>query len=346
MEAAALIPSKTKRTQVEREFRTELSALGLDWKSLKKVLPDWADTAFNSRAGFLELKTFLVRNTGLEMHENGVLTSRSLPTARFKTTAGTSQDQVVAARTIATACAKLVAKATNTSWGGLSSHADQLRRLATARSKRNWVDFESVLEACWSSGVPVIYLPDLPIKGRKMEGMVTYVGGHPVVVLTKKITNPDWMLFILAHEIGHIAKGHLQETEGEAIVDEKIEDEDTGDQQEQEANSYATALLAKDGMEFVIEGALPRAPELAAEALEFGSKHGVSPGYVILNAIHNSRIRGKQPFGLAHAALKLLPDYLTNADVASLCKAALRRHVNADHLSDDSVEYLEKLAQL
>lgn len=323
-----------------------MSALGLEWKSLKKVLPDWAETAFNSRAGFLELKTFLVRNTGLEMRENGVLASRSLPTARFKTTAGTSPDQVVGARTIATACAKLVAKATKTPWSGLSSNADRLRHLATTQSKRNWVDFESVLDACWSSGIPVIYLPDLPIKGRKMEGMVTYVGGHPVVILTKKITIPDWMLFILAHEIGHIAKGHLQETEGEAIVDEKIEDENSTDQQEQEANGYATALLAQDGMEFVIEGTLPKAPELAAEALDFGTTHGVSPGYVILNAVHNSRIHGKQPFALAHAALKLLPDHITKANVSDLCKAALRRYVDADRLSDDSVEYLEKLALL
>jgi hypothetical protein len=74
--------------------------------------------------------------------------------------------------------------------------------------------------------------------------MVTFVGGRPVVILTKKDEHPDWMLFILAHELGHLANRHLTEVDGQAIVDEAVNKDDSiSDMQEREANGYALQLL-------------------------------------------------------------------------------------------------------
>lgn len=346
MEAAALSPTANSAAKFERELRTELSALGLAWKSLKPVLPDWIDTAFDSKSGLVELKTFLSRNAGLQVTADGHLTTKALPAACFKTNAATSVDQVVAARSMATACALLVAKATSCEYKKLPEDADEFRKIALKTGNKPWVDLPMLLDACWSFGVPVLYMPSLPVQGRKMEGMVTFVSGRAAIILTKRVWHPDWLLFILAHEIGHIANGHLPEDEGQAIVDDTVEVEKDGrDEQEKEANHYATHLLAPGGKEVTIGKRLPRADLLARVAQTYGEENGMAPGYVVLNAVHNSLVDGKKPFGLGQAALKVLPSD-SDYTAADYCRDALRKHVDIDMLRDDSIEFLEKLELL
>lgn len=344
MEAAALSPIATSATKLERELRSELADLGVAWRSLKLVLPDWIDSAFDSRSGLVELKTFLSRNAGLKITPDGHLTTRDLPAACFKTNAATSVDQVTAARSMATACARMVAKATLKPYTRLPDEADAFRNKVLRQGDKPWIDLPMLLAACWVHGVPVLYMPSLPVQGRKMEGMVTFVSGRPVIILTKKVPHPDWLLFVLAHEIGHLAKGHLPEDEGQAIVDDTVEVKagDDRDQQEEEANKFATHLLAPGGQEVTIGKRLPVAAEFAAVAQDYGEKSGMAPGYVILNAVHNSSINGKKPYPLGQAALKLLPSD-GDQTATDFCKDALRTNVDLDLLRDDSIEFLEKL---
>ena len=175
-----------------------------------------------------------------------------------------------------------------------------------------------------------------------MDGMVTYAAGRPDIIITKKVPHPDWLLFVLAHEIGHIAKGHLPTVEGEAIVDDMVDISATEDLdlQEREANSFATCLLAPNGMEVSLPKPLPTAPRLAALASAYGQEHGISPGYVILNAVHNSTINGQKPFALGQAALKLLG---SSKGVEAYCKQMLRDNVDMDMLRDDTIDFLEKI---
>jgi len=211
MEAAALSPIVNNAAKLERELRTELADIGVAWRSLKLVLPDWIESAFESRSGLVELKTFLSRNAGLQLTPDGHLTTKDLPAACFKTNAATSVDQVTAARSMATACARLVAKATKTPYNRLPNEAAAFREKVLRQNDKQWIDLSMLLSACWAHGIPVLYMPSLPVQGRKMEGMVTFVSGRPVIILTKKVPHPDWLLFILAHEIGHLAKEHLPE---------------------------------------------------------------------------------------------------------------------------------------
>jgi hypothetical protein len=346
-EAAALNSSVKSSAKMKRDFRKEVDGSGLAWNSFKKLLPDWSDTAFESMSGVLELKTFLSRNAGLRFGKDGELVTKELPAACFKTNKATSAGQVLAARSLATACARLVSKATNTSYLNFSGSADSLRESILRSTNDSWITLPLLLDACWSHGVPVLYLPALPVQGRKMEGMVTYVQGRPAIILTKKVPHPDWLLFILAHEMGHIACDHLLEEEGEAVVDETVDVGEFGsrDQQEVEANHFATHLLAPSGKEVTIGGRFPNAAQLAVRATAFARENGMPPGYVILNAVHNSLINGKKPFALGQAALKRLATP-NNQPVEDLCREALRRHVTKDKLRDDSIDFLDKLSLL
>lgn len=344
MEAVALSPIPNTAVKLERELRAELAEIGVVWNSLKQVLPDWIDSAFQSRSGIVELKTFLSRNAGLQLTSDGHLTTKQLPAACFKTNAATSVDQVTAARSMATACARLVAKATKTPYTRLPDEAEAFREKILKCGDKAWIDLSMLLSACWTHGIPVLYMPSLPVQGRKMEGMVTFVSGRPVIILTKKVPHPDWLLFVLAHEIGHLARRHLPEDEGQAIVDDTVEVKagDDRDQQEEEANGFATHLLAPGGKEVTIGKRLPVAAEFAAVAQKYGQDNGMAPGYVILNAVHNSSINGKKPYPLGQAALKLLLAE-DDSSAADLCKNALRESIDVNLLRDDSIEFLEKL---
>lgn len=345
MEATALIHQTTPAT-AERALRDELTHLGLEWRTFKDYMPDWVDTAFDSRAGVLQLKTFLSRNVGFDIADNGQLINCQLPAARFKTRQGTNHDQVTAARCVATACARLVGKMTLSPWSGMPDDPAEFRRMVIATSENGWPDLRSLLTVLWSLGIPVLYMPSLPTGGRKMEGMACFVSGRPVIILTKKVPHPDWLLFLLGHEAGHVAKGHLPMQEGEAIVDDTVGFEnDDIDQQEREANRFSTQTLGDNGQE-VHFTKLVRAQRLADVALEYARRKSMNPGYVVLNAVHNSPINGKKPYGLGQAALKVLPDFQHGKTTDELCKDALHAHVDPDMLRDDSLEFLEKLGVL
>lgn len=334
-------PSKSKKSP-ESEFRASLRAVGVDWKAASAVLPAWAEHAYASAAGRLELRGFLTRHFGLALDQSGNFARGQLPEVCFKTTSNTSPDEVDIARAVATACSRIVANVTVPAWRGVDKDPVALRGQIVKHSPNGWVDLKSLLEFCWKSGVPVLYLPSLLTSGKKMEGMVTYVSGRPAIVISKRSDQPDWILFTLAHELGHVALKHLPETEGQAIVDDTVERKAT-DEQEKEANDFALSLLTSRSDGLVISSRLPKAAELAAGAIAFGREHGISPGHVILNAVSNTKVDGRSVFPLGQAALKLLPVEITGGTTPELCREAARPYLETDALKHDSFDYLEKL---
>ncbi len=265
----------------------------------------------------------------------------------FKTRKGTELAQIEGARVFTASVARLLAGATTKPWKGLPTDVGQFRLASLKASGKPWVDFAGLLEVAWSSGIPVAYLPKLPITGKKMDGMVTIAGGRPVIVLTKKSAHPDWILFTLAHELGHISKGHLAEAEGASLIDESVESptdvSSPLDQQEAEANNFAAEVLSEGGVPLSINGRLPNAQALAHEAVAYGHANHVSPGHVVLNAANHTDINGQKPFSLASAALNIIDAEIGQLTTEALCKAAADRHLDLGKLRDDSSEFLEKL---
>ena len=156
------------------------------------------ESALASEAGLLELKSFISNNFGLLIGPDGILTFGKHAPAKFKTMANTDIAEVQAARATATACARIVAKAVKTKIQNRNwSIKDplQFREFAlTFEDQQRWVDFEALVKACWAIDIPVLYLPELGKLGKKMDGMVTYVSGKSVIILSKK-TSPGGFKF-------------------------------------------------------------------------------------------------------------------------------------------------------
>lgn len=318
------------------------------------TLPAWASDAVNHEAGRIELEGFIGRHFGFRLRPDGGFEPAALPQAVFKVRRGTDPADVLAARGYATSVARAVARATQVQWTGMPSGAAGLRAFALeAAGGRGWVDFASLVEASWRLGIPVIHLPELPVAGRKPDGMATFVGGRPVAVLLKSQSLAEWMVFILAHELGHVALGHLDHDEGAAVVDEKVSlsDEEPApagsgpeDGQERDANAFASAVLVPGGTQLTL-GPPPwrNAEGLAAVAIQFGRKHGICPGHAVLNAVKNSTRGGKKPFALGMAALKVLHQTMDARTTAEICRDAARRHLDLDEVRPDTADFLERL---
>lgn len=328
------------KKQLQREF----SAVGLKSKDAFQTLPEWWEEAVAHPSGVFEVRGFVAKHFGLEIGPDGRLRQRHMPHACFKTRTGTDVSEIASARALATAVAKVVASATTTPWSGSLPSAANLRTSALAHGNTPWVGLDDLLDACWSNGVPVVYMPSLPVTKSKMDGMVTFCGGRPVILVTKRASAPAWMLFVLAHEMGHVAEGHLDQCEGGAIVDENVSEGDGDpDEQERAANAYALHVLTGGKKGNIRLTRLMNAASLANAALLFGRANGIDPGHVLLNAVKNTQIKGKEPWALGNAALKHTGG---NVPTADMCRDALRRNVDVDALSNDSFEFLKRIGLL
>lgn len=329
------------RTTAVKELRAELAEANLKWASLSKCLPDWYSDAICTPSGLLQVKTLIAKQYGLALSTKGKL-FRPEPTAKalFKTQHNTLATDVEAAQAIGTSVAKILSRASITPYSPSSLKPNIVREKIEKEATASWVDFQGLVDFCWGQGIPVAFIPTFPVSGKKMEGMVTKIYERPCIILSKK-ADANWMLFILAHELGHIAKGHLETTESGTLLDEKVSDDDTEDLQEQEANDFASQLLASGKISLK---RLVAAQDLADMATEFGKEHKISPGHVILNAAKHTK--GKSIWPLAQAALKLLPPEANCESVDVICSNSLIRNIDIDLVKPDDIEFLERLKVL
>lgn len=106
-----------------------------------------------------------------------------------------------------------------------------------ASDEHGQVTLASLLRWMWAAGIPVV-----PLHGRGgFSAAVWTIDDVPVVVLKEARELAVFWLFDLAHELGHIARGHIA-TAGVVDVESPTPHGDS-DRQEQEASDFALALL-------------------------------------------------------------------------------------------------------
>jgi Zn-dependent peptidase ImmA (M78 family)/transcriptional regulator with XRE-family HTH domain len=113
----------------------------------------------------------------------------------------------------------------------------EVRRVAQERSGMKQVTLEGLLGWAWDAGIAVLPFA----KATDFVAAVWYSGGTPVIILGESRTVAAYWLFDLAHELGHLALGHV---ENGGIVDvDSPQKPDLSDRQEREANAFALTLL-------------------------------------------------------------------------------------------------------
>jgi hypothetical protein len=321
-----------------------LSAVGLNRPYVKAhILPSWwQDEAAGTPVGYSQALMILARNLGLDLGSlrDGSAELRlggGIPSKLKKSKDATDGD-LAATRSIALQVAQLAALAGGQvkDLGGPLDAREIRQRILDQGSR--YVDLESLLDFAWSIGLPVIHVSNFPTGLKRMHGLSAIVDGRSVIVICKDQRQPAWLLFILAHEIGHIALRH-HEGGNQALVDERI-DEESQDAEEIAANAFALELLTGNPKYRVrATGTWPNAHQLAASALRMGQEQGVDPGHIILNYAHSMNRRF---FGVANAALKIVSPH---ADAPALIRQKMVANLDWSALPADASEFLVRMTQ-
>ncbi|MEZ6099096.1 MAG: ImmA/IrrE family metallo-endopeptidase [Pirellulaceae bacterium] len=319
-----------------------LRAVGFDTPYVQNMaLPSWwEDSVAEAESGYQEGLLLLSRHLGLSLKSlqdsAAPLELRDFGPCNFKKTQGVTEDELAIARSICTRAAQIAAASIPTPWNGrIPADGSEIREAILSAGAR-WVSLSSLVDWCWNNGIPLLHVTSFPRSSRKMDGMAALVDGRPVIVLCKNVKQEAWLLFILAHELGHIVRGHV--SQNGVLVDEHIA-KDSTDDQETEANATAIEILTGDSdCRFSSPGRWPNAKDLADAAKEHGRIHQIEPGHIVLNY---SNYKGPSFHALGNAALKLI---YPHPDATKLVHDKMAANLDWSGIPEDSSEFLMRVS--
>jgi len=224
------------------------------------------------------------------------------------------RDELAAAMLVAQRVAEAAIRNLRTESAVHDLPADPLRWRQELLARGRIPDLETVVADLWHRGIPVLHLEALPAP--KFHGMALVLGNRPVIIVGHGQDGPAWLLFTIAHEAGHIARGHCVP---DAPVVDATDETDTSEM-EQQADAYAFAGLSGGVEPLAFDGIDARA--LAERADREEGEHRVDAGHLILRWAGQHAT--SEAFKTADRALKAL------WRKASGGKAILRRHFDAN----------------
>lgn len=306
-----------------------------------RILPEWWDDAIaDSDAGFGQFLVLMARNMGftpesLEDTLGPFESSDTLP-ARLRSRRDTTASDVWVTLCVTTRAAQLAVASMESEYRPLPDSARYMRE-EILRSGANLVNLPTLLNYCFTHGIPVIHIPDLPAS--KMEGTAVMVHGRPAIVLLKNARFSAEFLFTIAHEIGHIVLGHLHEDgyHFDILADDPESGKVSSPSEEHAANTFANILL---GLSQVSTERLSfRAPALLrAYARKVGEALSIDAGALVRYVAQTKGL-----YQLAYPTLSIVePDASPSATIRSV----MRKWFNFDQLSGESAEYLQRITGL
>lgn len=293
----------TAATNPMMALRRRLQHAGINPKYLKeRILPSWwSDDIARTPAGLAEVHGYLYSRIGIDLESlrDPLAPIRfNRPSVKHRRSRAAGLSELAVAESLATQAARVALRGVSAIFRHQPDTPGELRAAISSAGKHP-VSFEALLDGSWRAGIPVIHLGNFPATARKMEGLAAMIKGRPAVVLSKNLNSPSWQSFILAHELGHIFRGHL--AGNEVLADYQL-DSVQSDTHEKEADLFALELLTgSPGLTFSSPYLL-KAPLLAAEARRLGASLNIAPGVIVLNYARTKD--GAWP--LANAAMKHL----------------------------------------
>ena len=292
-----------------QSFREELQGLGISKEALEAVWPKWwSDEADGSVSAQAEMRFSVARRLGLTPKS---VIGEDQPEfvwrhdAKFKGLSAYGGDEEAALTSFGIAFGRHLEK-------GVSRPSKQPEELSAARDVRNavlgrspFVSLPDVCAVCWGFGIPVVHLRVFPLSAKNMVAMAIKTIEGFAILVGKDSRFPAPTAFHVAHELGHIAAGHLAGVS--ALVDLEVTIEKSEkDKEEVEADEYALELLTgqrnpslqfdtppKNGLELanaVGKAASDRRIEPGTLALCYGYQtNDWKTAYAALNHIYSSK---------------------------------------------------------
>lgn len=334
-----MTPPKTSRL-IER-----LGTVGFVPSFAEQCLPEWWDVqAEESSSAWLQLRLDLAQQLSLDpftlLQDEAELRFMNLGRTKFKHLA-LDEAQQRSINAFASGLARILLAALPSPDYPVPSSAAELRRHLIPDDPGGWIGLGQLLTACYTFGVPVAQLTAMPAGIKGMAAVTIGQDNRAAIFVARKPLHPAQTTFFIAHELGHMALGHVHD--GEAIVDASpmVEPDDGPlfeDAEEAQADAYALELLTgKPALTVIADSGKGTAAELARIAIEAGQRLRIDPGLLLLSF---GRSTGRWP--QVTAALRQLPDY--NADTTQAINRALRSQLDLGRLPASSIAYLDAVA--
>ena len=321
-------------------LKKRLKSIGLSDSAIVAAWPTWwSDAAEASASAQTELRFSLARKLGLDPHS--LLKDNEEPRfiwrdeARFKHLRDESPIERSAITSFGTALGRYLIEATA---GGPSTVGwDALRLRGAILATQPYIRLVALLSVCWGFGIPVVHLRIFPCTRKRMSAMTVRIGDRIAILVGKDSMYPPHIAFYLAHELAHIALGHLSEEP--ILVD--LEDGNVrganDDPEEIDADRFALELLTGTSQPTV----LPRferysSKELARIALDSAPDLAIEPGTLALCFGFSTR-----DWATANAAMQSI--YESPKPVWSEINRLALNQLNFSMIPDDARSYLHTI---
>lgn len=317
-----------------------LSKTGFNKKFIQdKILPDWWEKdCENTPGAVVEVATYISRRLNLELDslldKNYQPRFKNICQPKFKKQNNTNNNDLTVAYYLASRIAELTALACKIEYQAIDRLSiTEIREFVF--QQRKYVDLEGVLDFCWSRGIPVIYFTEFPKKVKKFHGMVASIGDRPVIIVSLKEKSPSRLLFIIAHELGHIYKEHINNT---ILIDEKVE-LNSEDKEEIEANEFAKEFIFGNSRVDYATYHNFDPKRLVTYCKKVSERDLVDPGAVVWNYGWY-----KKHWGVVREAIKIIED--KDTDSYYKINNYLQTNLNWSKLNDDNQDYLALMTGL
>jgi hypothetical protein len=266
-------------------LKRRLQDVGLSGPAINAAWPRWwSEAAEASSSARAELRFSLARKLGLD--PSSLLDESAEPRfvwrdeARFKHRTNEGELELAAITSFGKALSSILISASPPTESQVLPDAATLRQAVL--TNQPYVRLVDLLSICWAFSIPVVHLRVFPCARKRMAAMTVHAASGNAILLAKDSGYPAQLAFYLAHELAHIALGHLQV--GDAIVDlDTNELSQIDDPEEYAADAYALELLTGQSRPVVLPHAHRYiARQLADDAVMASRDLQIEPGTLAL----------------------------------------------------------------
>ncbi|MEV7145928.1 hypothetical protein AB0O05_05455 [Streptomyces sp. NPDC093084] len=319
------------------QLRRELREAGIANAAIDAAWPQWwSEEAAESTSATAELTFTVARRLGLSPRAlfDGSPQFLWRDETKFKNLKSRSDDEEAALASFGTAIGRSALIATRGE--ALQARVTAITLRDAILGQSDCVTLLDLLSFCWSVGIPVLQLRVFPLRQKRMHAMTVQVDKRYAVLLGFDTKYSAQAAYNIAHEIGHIALGHLDESGSLMEMGDPMRIDDS-DEEEAAADRFALELLTgREDPQILPDISSYSSRQLASAARKASEKERIDPGVIALCLGHATG-QWDRSFG----ALKMIPP--GEQDVARAINDLAAMQFDWDALSYSSQEYLSRV---
>jgi hypothetical protein len=328
-DASKVIPNKVYENLKEK---------GLPRKYVDSVImPSWWNFDIEiTPSNFVNLAHSLSRRLSLDVESilklDMPLEFSPIPNPKFKKNKNTRIEQLKLASSLNWRLVGIVGSSISEPYILMPDTSFQIRKEILA--KYGSINLHSLIKYCWDHYLPVVHFNKFPKNTCKPDGIASNFHDRPVIIIGSAQKFPSRLLFILAHELGHIVLGHVKDG---MLLDENLLKQER-DEEENQADRFAIELLFGRTEPYEWDDKLDYV-KLKSVSRDFSKQDCVAQGAVLLNYAYNQKHEWKK-------VVSLLQKIESELNAPEIINYFLKVNLRLEHLSDDASDYLHRIEVL